>query len=283
MELKSLTYQSSSISYRVTGKGKTVVLLHGFGEDGEIWNDQVQYLKNDFRVLVPDLPGSGRSEMISDMSIEGMAEVVKEMLNIELQKFPLLEHPDHFGKGAEGVIGHSLGGYITLAFAEKYPDLLHAFGLVHSSAFADGEEKKSARLKSIEFIQNNGAYKFLKTSIPGLFRCQDGSKPSDTYIAGLMNNLIEKGHQFTPEALIQYYKAMMARPDRTAVLKNFNGPVLFIIGKHDMAVPFPQSLQQCYLPAQSHVHILRNSAHMGMLEETGGVNIMLKHFLDHVI
>lgn len=264
LQIKSITYQSSTISYSVVGKGKTVVLLHGFGEDGEIWNEQINYLKEYFRLIIPDLPGSGRSEMIPDMSIEGISEVVKEILNIELQKFSAAAE-------AEGVIGHSMGGYITLAFAEKYPALLKAFGLVHSTAFADSEEKKLARAKSIEFIRNNGAYEFLKTSIPGLFK-----KPSDPYV----NALIEKGKNFTPEALIQYYEAMIVRPDRTDLLKNFNGPVLFIIGEHDTAVPFQQSLQQCYLPGESQVHILRNSAHMGMQEEPGKMGEIVMRFLN---
>ena len=263
MPLKTVTYKSSTISYRSFGKGKPVVLLHGFGEDGEIWNNQVEYLKERFQIIVPDLPGSGKSDMIEDMSIESMADVVKEILNHELQKFPL--------QGAEGVFGHSLGGYITLAFAEKYPASLNTFGLVHSSSFADSEEKKSARRKSISFIKKNGAYEFLRMSIPDLFKASDGSRLPDT--------LVEKSKNFTPEALIQYYEAMIARPDRTEVLKTFSGPILFIIGEHDNAVPFQQSLQQSYLPAISYVHILRNSAHMGMLEEPAKVNEIINAFL----
>lgn len=267
LQQKTITYQSSSIFYRVTGKGKPVVLLHGFGEDGEIWDQQVDFLKEHFQLIIPDLPGSGRSELINDMSIEGMAESIKELISFELP-FPL--------EGAEGVslIGHSMGGYITLAFAEKYPQMLSSFGLVHSSAFADSEEKKAARLKSIEFIKKNGAYAFLHTSIPGLF--------SEQWAAGnrqQVDSLVEKGRAFTGEALIQYYQAMMDRPDRTAVLKNFAGPILFIMGQHDLAVPFAQSLQQCYLPDISQLHILRNSAHMGMLEEAGKTNNFLLEFL----
>lgn len=268
---KTITYNSSSIFYRVIGKGKPIVLLHGFGEDGEIWNNQVEYLKDHFLLIVPDLPGSGKSELYSgqlaggslqrEVGMEDYADVVKAILNEE--------------KIAECImLGHSLGGYITLAFAEKYPAALNGFGLVHSSAFADSEEKKAARRKSIDFIKANGAYEFLKTSIPGLFKVSDGSEPSDT-----LNALVEKGRNFTPEALIQYYQAMIARPGRTQILKTFPGPILFIIGEHDIAVPFPQSLQQCYLPAISHVHILRNSAHMGMLEETGKVDEIMKTFI----
>lgn len=267
---KTISYHSSKIFYRVVGKGKPVILLHGFGEDGTIWNRQIEFLKEYFRLIIPDIPGSGQSEMISDMSVEGMAEIIKEILDLEVFKVSPPEGD------LVGAVGHSMGGYITLAFAEKYPQLLSSFGLVHSSAFADSDEKKGARLKSIEFIKNNGAYEFLKTSIPGLFlRGQGGVNPADPDI----NELLEKGKQFSSEALIQYYRAMMARPDRTAELKNFDRPILFIIGEHDNAVPFIQSLQQCYLPKESHVHILRNSAHMGIWEEPGKTNNFLLQFL----
>ena len=279
---KNIQYKNSSIHYRVIGTGRPVMLIHGFGEDGSIWDKQVEFLKDKFQLIIPDLPGSGQSAVLSGqwaVGIEDHAEIVKaildaeEITNREVQKFPL--------QGAEGVkgailLGHSMGGYITLAFAEKYPEMISSFGLVHSSAFADSEEKKAARLKSIEFIQKNGAYEFLKSVIPGLFlRGQDGSKPSDPYI----DELIEKGKQFSDEALIQYYRAMIARPDRTEVLKNFNGPILFIIGQHDKAVPFDDSMKQCYLPHQSHIHILRQSAHMGMHEEAEGTNNILLQFL----
>jgi pimeloyl-ACP methyl ester carboxylesterase len=258
MKSKTFTYQSSQIFYRTVGAGKPVVLIHGFAEDGDVWTNQIEFLKDHFYLIIPDLPGSGKSGLIHDMSIEGMAEVIKELLNIELQKFPL--------QGAEGV-GHSMGGYIGLALAEKYPRLLSSIALVHSSAFADSEEKKANRLKSIEFVKKNGAYEFLKAVIFDLF--------SETWAAAnreTIDRQIEKCKAFTDEAIIAYYQAMVNRPDRTHVLKSFPKPILFIIGEHDKAVPFEQSMQQCYLPNLSYIHILRNSAHMGMLEEADLVN-----------
>lgn len=270
MELRSITYQSSKIFYRITGKGKPVILIHGFGEDGDIWQKQIEFLKNHFLLIIPDLPGSGKSDLVKDANIEIYSEIINEIIKNEQPKF--LRQPAE----AEGVclIGHSMGGYITLSFAEKYPHLLSSFGLVHSSAFADSEEKKSARLKSIEFIKTNGAYEFLKTAIPGLFG-EHWSKDHKKEI----NALVEKGKNFTPEALIQYYQAMIARHDKTEVLKNFLRPILFIIGVNDNAVPFAQSMKQSYLPDQSYIHILRSSAHMGMWEETGKVNTALSEFL----
>jgi pimeloyl-ACP methyl ester carboxylesterase len=267
MKEKSTSYQSSTIFYRVIGKGYPVILVHGFGEDGQVWNKQVDELsagsggKDQFQFIIPDLPGTNKSALIPDMSIEGMAETIKAVLQEE-------------NISACIVIGHSMGGYITLALAEKYPQLLSAFGLFSSSAFADTEEKKAARQKSIAFIQTNGAYEFFKTAIPGLFGAVFTKEhPGD------IEELVERSKQFSAEAVIKYYEAMIARPDRTEVLKTFTGPVLFIIGEHDKAVPFDHSMQQCYLPAQSMVHILRNSAHMGMWEETDKANSALQEFL----
>ena len=261
MQSKTFTYQSSKIFYRITGKGKPVVLIHGFGEDGDIWQHQIEFLKDDFQLIIPDLPGSGRSEMTENMSIEGMAETVKAILVEEKIEQCIM-------------LGHSMGGYITLSFVEKYPHLLSSFGLVHSSAFADSEEKKATRLKSIEFIRKHGAYEFLKPSIQGLFG-EYWSKSHQPEI----DALVEKSKSFTPEALVRYYQAMIARHDKTEVLKNFLHPVLFIIGIHDNAVPFAQSMKQSYLPDQSYIHILRNSAHMGMWEQPDKVNTALSAFL----
>ena len=274
MQTKIFTYQSAKIFYRTIGAGKPVVLIHGFGEDGNIWKNQIEFLKDHYSLIIPDLPGSGQSALIKDMSMEGMAEMIKALIDFEL-RFPLILSEAE-GQGAEGVclFGHSMGGYITLAFAEKYPHLLSSFALVHSSAYADNEEKKATRLKAIEFVKKNGAYEFLKTAIPALFTQAWALQNKQ-----VIENLVEKSKSFTNEAIVAYYHAMINRPDRTAVLKNFNKPILFIIGKHDKAIPFEQSMQQSYLPNQAYIHIMRNSAHMGMQEEADKVNEALVQFL----
>lgn len=268
MEEKILSWKGKKIFYRVTGRGKPVLLLHGFGEDGDVWQSQVEVLEKQYRVIVPDIPGSGKSELIDDADIDTYAEIIKELIAAESPQFPL--------QGAEGVclIGHSMGGYITLSFAEKYPQYLNSFGLFHSTAFPDNDEKKQVRAKAIEFIKEKGAYTFLKTSTPGLFT----EKFTKTNTSAV-DALIEAGKTFTEAALIQYYKAMMERPDRTNVLRNCDKPVLFIMGQYDNAVPMQSSLKQCYLPLVSHVHILRESAHMGMWEETDEANDILTRFL----
>ncbi len=268
MKAKYLLIQGKHIWYRVTGAGKPVVLLHGFAEDSTVWKYQEEELSEKYQLIIPDLPGSGRSEMTGDMSIEGMAECIYQLLCSEL------------GNDAPGVImiGHSMGGYITLAFAEKYPAMLEALGLLHSTAYPDSNEKKIARQRSIEFIRKHGSYAFLQQSTPNLF-----AEVYRTKNAGSINSMIEQYKDFDPTALTSYYEAMIQRPDRTAVLRAFNKPVLFIAGKVDKAVPFEDSLRQFHLPQLSYIHMLENSAHMGMWEETGKTNTALTMFLQNLV
>jgi pimeloyl-ACP methyl ester carboxylesterase len=189
--IKVFQYQKKKICCRITGNGSPVMLVHGFGEDSAVWRNQIEapsefhsqpslasvapqggepasaqsqltqnFLLNEkFKFIIPDLPGSGQSEMIDDMSMEGMAEVLHAII-----------HEENIDRCT--VIGHSMGGYITLALAEKYGNHLNGFGLFHSSSFADSEEKKTARRKGIEYINQHGAFEFLKATIPNLFSQQ---------------------------------------------------------------------------------------------------------------
>ena len=259
---KEIIVRNKKVFYRLLGKGKPVVLVHGFGENGEVWRQQVDFLQDDLLLIVPDLPGSGQSEMTDDISMDGLAEVIKLIIDAEVLTLPLV------------MVGHSMGGYITLAFAKKYPQYLKAFGLFHSTAFADSEEKKATRKKGIEFINKNGAFAFLQSTTPNLFSpFTKDQRPDliDEFVRGLNN--------FSAPALVSYYQAMMDRQDTTDLLKTASLPVLFIIGEHDNAIPFPDSLALTHLPEKSYIHILHQSGHMGMLEETDKSNDILKKFL----
>lgn len=261
---KHLQFRGSKIHYTTIGNGNPVVLVHGFAEDSRIWNDLVTVLQAKYQLIIPYIPGSGRSAMLDQgiVTMDDYAACIKDILDAEKLTSVVM-------------IGHSMGGYISLAFAEKYPERLRSLGLFHSSAFADDEEKKETRRKAIGFIRQNGAMAFLRTSIPGLFRDPEKSHED-------IEGLLKKGVSFSEQALIQYYEAMISRPDRTGILKYTGIPFLFIMGVYDKAVPFQHSLKQSQLPVHSYVYILRESAHMGMLEETDKCRRILADFLADV-
>lgn len=261
---KEIQYDGKKIVYRSLGKGQPVFLVHGFGETGEVWNHQAEKLKNECRLIIPDLPGTGNSEMVEDMSMEGLAEALHAIVHEESIDRCIM-------------IGHSMGGYITLAFAEKYWNHLDAYGLFHSSAFPDSEEKKATRRKGIEFIRQHGAFAFLQTSSPNLFA--PDTKENNPL---LIERFIDSLSNFSPAALVSYYEAMMQRPDRTAVLKNNKLPVFFALGKYDTAIPLEDGLKLCHMPEKAYIHIFHQSGHMGMLEEPDKAYTILSHFLREI-
>jgi pimeloyl-ACP methyl ester carboxylesterase len=264
MEKKTININHKIISYTVTGSGNPVMLLHGFGEDTTVLQNQIEILQKNYLLMLPDIPGSGASDLTNDVSMEAIAEMIQQIALAEkIKKFVL--------------IGHSMGGYATLAFAEKYSEILSGFGLFHSTAYADTEEKKSTRRKGIEFINQHGSKAFLNTTTPNLF--SEFTKEKNPQ---LIQSFLQSIPNFSNDALTAYYKAMIARPDRTAVLKNTILPVLFIIGEQDKAVPFEDSVKQSAFSEKIFVHILKNTAHMGMLEETEKANKALLEFLEAV-
>ncbi len=289
---KSFSYQNAIISYTIEGRGKPVVLLHGFGEDSNVWKYQVAFLKEHCLLIIPDLPGSGKSSLLSlvpstrdgvrrlesekndqstpvsrlltpgYISINDYADCIKALLQHE--KVPSCI-----------MLGHSMGGYITLAFAEKYPSLLNGFGLVHSTAYADSEEKKLAREKGIATMEKYGSYPFLKNTIPNLF-----SKRFKELHADQVNKLIEASKDFSKEALQQYYRAMMLRPDRTSALLSNWLPVLFVMGTEDVAAPLDEVIKQASLPCISYIYVLQDTGHMGMWEAPEELNQQLLFFIN---
>lgn len=247
--------------YRDVGNGFPVMLVHGFPIDGSLWDYQANKLKSFCRLLIPDLPGSGQSPFLPGITIESMADMLHDIL--------LQEHIDRCI-----LIGHSMGGYITLAFAEKYSQKLKGLGLYHSSAFPDTQEKKRGRIRSIAMMRQYGAGTFLRQMMPNLFgkKYRKNNKVS-------LQTLIKSKEDADVNALSAYYEAMMKRPARTNILKQLKVPALFVIGKEDTSVPAADVLQQVTLPVVSQVHLLSNTAHLSMLEMPETSTFILEEFI----
>ena len=263
--LKTISYQGKTLAYEFTGNGLPVMLVHGFTEDRRIWDHLVSSIGKKYQLLIPDLPGSGDSAFNPNLhTIADFAGVLRA-IQLEEKTGPFI------------LIGHSMGGYISLAFADAFPDALKGLGLFHSSAYEDSAEKKLSRQKSIIFIRKQGSAPFVEQSLPGLFSGYFKERHPEK-----IQKQIDLYANFNPDSLVQYLEAMMNREDRTRVLKGFGGPVLFIMGEEDKAVPLKDSLEQSHLPQISYIHILSHTAHMGMLESSNLCNSFVDRFLDPI-
>ena len=235
---------------------KAVVLLHGFGEDSTIWNDYALVLAKEYTVILPEYARLNYLKTIDDYADFVHDKIVEQ------------------GIEKCAVIGHSMGGYIALAFAEKYPQMLSGFGLFHSTSFADSGEKKEARNKIIETIKKSGSAVFVRASTHALY-AEEFAKQHPDIIA----KHIEYASQFPPEALISGMQAIRDRPDRRAVLKALRVPVMFIIGEKDKSVSPADAKSQIMIPKFFSSSILDNVAHMGMVEEAEHCLAFLERFL----
>lgn len=131
-----ITFQRKKIAYQLEGKGTPVVFVHGFCEDRTIWDEfKPEIVAAGYCVFTLDLPGFGESEILENTSVEVMADVVNAVL-VEAQLSKIV------------LIGHSLGGYVALAFAKKYAEKLLGLGLFHSHPYPDSEEKKKVAAKA---------------------------------------------------------------------------------------------------------------------------------------
>jgi pimeloyl-ACP methyl ester carboxylesterase len=247
---KTLKTTHGNTFYADEGNGPPLILLHGFCEDHTLWNDFKQPFLKEYRVITVDFAGFGKSTLSLDyVSIDDMAETVKAVADREdLKKFALL--------------GHSMGGYVTLAFAEKYPLHLSGIGLFHSTGFADDDAKKENRKKVADFARKNGTTTLVKELYGNLF-----SKQFATINQPLIDGLVQYASGFSPASISNASLAMGNRPDRTAVLKQSAAPVLFIVGRHDQIISFDRSMKIVHLPNASSIEVLEQSAHMGMFEQ----------------
>ena len=258
--MHSIQFKGKRIAYYSTGSGQTLVLLHGLCEDSSIWDEFIAELP-EFRIIRVDLSGFGASDILPEHSVDLMAQSVKAVL-------------DHAGVDKCVLVGHSLGGYVGIAFAKSYSVMLSGLGMFHSHPFADWTEKIVERKKAIEFIRRNGHILYVKQMIPRLF-----AELFATSNEFLINSLILRASKYKPEAIIGAQQAMIDRPDNSAVMVALTCPVLLIIGKQDKTVPYDVSLRQTHLPALADIHILPKVAHMGMYRSKNETVKIVRNFM----
>jgi pimeloyl-ACP methyl ester carboxylesterase len=264
-------YGEDQLSYFDEGLNETnkskpaILLIHGFGEDHCIWKAQIEFLSQHYRVIAPNLPGVHCKPLPIHHShspqIRNYVEVLHELMH-------------HLHIDQYYIFGHSMGGYIGLAFANYYTNHVIGLGLVHSTTFEDSPAKKESRLKVAEFILEHGTLKFLETSTQNLF----GNKFKQAF-PGKIQDVIDSVSDISPEAMVQFVMAMRNRAAHSHVLTQQRIPIWMIVGEEDIAVPYEDSLQQTKLLPANHVIILKEVGHMGMLEATEQVNNALLQFI----
>ena len=248
--ITTIPFKNSHIRIKDEGEGDVVVLLHGYLESLEIWGGFAKQLAMCHRVISIDIPGHGQSGVVSevhDMSL--MASAVDTVLqHLDIDRCVL--------------VGHSMGGYVSLAYLAGYAGRLAGICLFHSSPFADNDEKKASRGKEIELVRKGKLILICNTSIPNGFAKDNLEKMADK-----VEFAKEIARKTPPEGVIAILEGMRSRPDRQALLQENSLPVLFILGKKDNFISFDNLYGTVRSFPHTSVNILENSGHSGYLEE----------------
>lgn len=237
------------LNYEITGNGtEDLVLLHGFMENLTIWEDMEKTLSEDFRLIKIDLPGHGLSKCYGDIhTMDFMADEVKKIINhLKLTHFHLL--------------GHSMGGYVTLAYAEMFPKDLKSITLFFSTYLADDAEKKEQRRKSFRIIRDAFTH-YVNAGIPNLF-----NEYEKDILEGKIETAKEIALSTNNDGVLAAVKGMIERTDKKAVIQRFEGKILILAGKHDNAVKSSMMMKE--LPHRTNLKAyLLDCGHNGHWEK----------------
>lgn len=229
----------------------SVLLLHGFCLDHTIWKSVQEFFKGtDINFIAPDIPGFGETFPPEEFSISQFSDYIYSLITQKkIDKFYFL--------------GHSLGGYIALDFASKYPSKLSGLGLIHSHPFADSDERKEIRKNAISLIQSKGTYLYLKQMLFSLFTEEFLNKNPL-----IPEKLLANALKIETSAIIGTLQAMIDRRDYSKILTSLQVPVLFFNGKNDPVIPLHMAEEYIKLsnPDLTINVIDEDSAHMSMFE-----------------
>lgn len=240
-----IAFNGQPINYRIQGSGPWIVLLHGFLESIEIWNDLANYLADRFSVLMIDLPGHGRSGLTGENPT--IAEAVKHVITqLSIDSYI--------------ICGHSMGGYVSLELAKTSPAFIKGLILFHSHAAPDDEKAKENRNRTINVVKLNHA-NFIQSFIPEMF-----AEKNQERLKNEIDILKNRAASTSGKAIIAALSGMRDRAGSLDVLMNANFPIFFIIGKDDSRMPYEKIIAQTMLATHAESLLLSDVGHMGFIE-----------------
>lgn len=243
-------HEGGKLYYSDTGRGEVVVLLHGYLETSDIWNGFAESLAREYRVIAVDMPGHGQSSVHGDChTMEFMATALKALL-------------DHLETGKVFLTGHSMGGYVTLAFLELFPEMLGGYCLFHSHPLADSPLVVEKRIKEAGIVRSGMKHLIYPVNIPNLYAADNLEKFHEA-----VQFSKDIAATISDEGIIAVLNGMRIRPSRVHVMEEGKVPSLWILGRKDNIINCAGILEEVKLPPNARVIVLEESGHMGFIEE----------------
>lgn len=258
--MKTLLYKNTKISYTDSGHGTTIVLLHGFLENKKMWKEYVALFSEHYRVVTIDLLGHGESDCLGYVhSMEDNANVVNEVLG-------------HLKIKKASIVGHSMGGYVGLAFAELFPKNINKLVLLNSTSKEDSAEKKLNRSRAIKAVKQN-YINFVSLAIGNLF-----SENNRTRLADEIEKAKTQALKTPLQGIVASLEGMKIRKDRESLLQENLFPILLILGKKDPVLNYEENISQVENTTAKLVSF--EDGHMSQIENKEELKTVLLDFFE---
>ncbi|GAA4803985.1 alpha/beta hydrolase [Litoribaculum gwangyangense] len=257
-----IEHKGSRIFYMDKGTGYPLILLHGFLENSSMWKPFIPSLAKNNKVICMDLLGHGKTECLGYVhTMEMMAEAVEAVIKkLKIQK--------------AFFVGHSMGGYVALAFAEKNPDMIQGLCLMNSTALADSEERKKNRDRAVMAVKENHE-RFINISISNLFRPKNRSIFSEE-----IKQIKTEALQMPLQGIVAALEGMKIRKNRTQLLKNMDYKQLMIVSKKDPVLDYFSLIDQAKNTPVKIVEL--PDGHMSHIENKDDLLQTLMHFVENI-
>ena len=241
--MQKISINGIEFAYTRQGKGTPLVLLHGFPLDHHIWDEIMPLLENTFDLIIPDLRGFGESTTIdTPYTMEDLASDIAGLL-------------DHLGVEKTAIAGHSMGGYVALAFARLHPEKVSGLGLIATQALADTPDRKEGRYKSAADVAKNG--------ISGVVDVMTTKFTSNERLQEFARKTMERQQ---PAAYIGGLKTMAERAESTSLLGTMKYPVVIIHGDADALIPMDRAHEMKNAISHAYFIELKDTGHLPMME-----------------
>lgn len=257
--MQHICFKNTKVNYTVTGKGPVLVWLHGFLEDLNIWHKQIDFFNNTHTNICVDLLGHGKTGVVSGVHTPVLqAQMVCAVLQaLKVEKC--------------SIVGHSMGGYVALAFAEEFPEKLSKLVLLNSTSYPDSEEKRQNRKRALKIVDNQKET-YARLGVVNLF-----SEKSRQSLATEIDHIIKIAQNTSVKGIKAALRGMMDRPNRFEILKSFKGDKLIISGIEDPIISIEKSKEEAFLSNASFFSL--QGGHMLYLENREQTNTLIEGFL----
>lgn len=232
-----------------------LVLLHAFPLDSRMWDAAGALVPGTRAVYAVDLPGSpGHADALPpEPSLDTSADLVAAALA-------------DAGISRAVVAGLSMGGYTALALLERHPDLVAGLGLLDTKSVADTPEAAANRLARAARLEESGtADEVLPDADTLLGETSLAARPD------VREQVVDWIREQVPAGLAWSQRAMAARPDRTAVLRGYGGPVVVVVGDEDTVTPVALAEQMSAVANGAPLVVVRGAGHLSAVEDPAAV------------